>query len=183
MALVGKVGFHTLRRWVGITRKSPEQRAAAYSFSNVCDLIDSAVRANSTDAPVGQSPEETLRASAMANELFEVFEEQSVQCMKLMLPDQLDHMVIDRLIDDALQSLVAKKSGKWVLDLTEVSYMGSAMLGLMVNIRERIRQGGGKLVLCGLSPDLMKIFQTCCLERLFAIAKTRADAIGQLTRR
>ena len=57
--------------------------------------------------------------------------------------------------------------------------MGSSLLGLMINIRVRILQGGGRLVLCGLSPALMQIFRTCCLERLFSIAQTRDDAVKQ----
>jgi hypothetical protein len=31
-------------------------------------------------------------------------------------------------------------------------------------------------VLCGLSPRLLQIFHTCCLERLFTIVKTCDEA-------
>jgi anti-anti-sigma factor len=55
--------------------------------------------------------------------------------------------------------------------------MGSSALGLMVNIRQCILQAGGDLVLCGLSPQLLRIFRTCCMERLFRISKTQADAL------
>jgi anti-anti-sigma regulatory factor len=46
----------------------------------------------------------------------------------------------------------------------------------MVNLRQQIKSAGGKLVLCSLPPSLMQIFRTCCMERLFVIAKTRDDA-------
>jgi anti-anti-sigma factor len=118
----------------------------------------------------------------MPNDRFQVSQEQSVQVLQLALPDQMDGMEIDGLIDSILRSLDGRSQEPWVLDLTEVTYMGSAMLGLMVNIRERIRQGGGKLVLCGLSTPLMRIFQTCCLERLFNIAKTKPEAIAKASR-
>ena len=42
------------------------------------------------------------------------------------------------------------------------SYMGSAVLGLMVNIRQVVMKGHGKVVLCGMSDRLMRIFETCC---------------------
>ena len=70
-----------------------------------------------------------------------------------------------------------------MVDLSQVGYMGSSMLGLFVNIRERIRQAGGTLVLCAMSPPLLRIFKTCCLERLFTIAKTRPDALALVSGR
>ena len=68
--------------------------------------------------------------------------------------------------------------GQWVIDLSQLSYMGSAALGLLVNLRQQIKQSGGRLVLCGLSPQLVHIFNTCCMERLFRIVKSRADAVS-----
>ena len=41
-----------------------------------------------------------------------------------------------------------------MLDLTDVVYMGSSVLGLMVNVRQTIKSAGGKLVLCGMSERL-----------------------------
>jgi anti-anti-sigma factor len=118
----------------------------------------------------------------MISNRFEVSQEETVQVLRLALPDQMDGMEIDTIIDSVLRSLEGKSQNSWVLDLSDVAYMGSSMLGLMVNIRERIRQGGGSLVLCGLSTQLMRIFQTCCLERLFRIAKTRPEALAIASR-
>jgi anti-anti-sigma regulatory factor len=47
----------------------------------------------------------------------------------------------------------------------------------MVNIRQRIKDSRGQLVLCAMTPRLIEIFRTCSLERLFTIVKTRADAL------
>ena len=55
--------------------------------------------------------------------------------------------------------------------------MGSAMLGLMVNLRQQVKSAGGRLVLCSMPPTLMQIFRTCCMERLFIIARTRDEAM------
>ena len=54
------------------------------------------------------------------------------------------------------------------------------MLGLMVNMRQHVVQGSGKLVLCCLSPRLMEVFRACSLERLFTITKSRAEALNAL---
>jgi anti-anti-sigma factor len=113
----------------------------------------------------------------MENPHLQVGQDQSVFVMKFNLPEWIDTLEIDALMDQALKSLENTAPERWIIDLSDVAYLGSAMLGLMVNIRERIRQAGGSLVLCGLSPQLLRIFQTCCLERLFIIVKNRPDAM------
>jgi anti-anti-sigma factor len=103
--------------------------------------------------------------------------QQTLHVIELTLPELIDPMEFDRL-NEAILALVDVKAGqKWVLDLSDVNYMGSAMLGLMVNVRQRIKGGGGKLVLCGLSARLAEIFRTCSMERLFIIARSRPEAL------
>ena len=102
---------------------------------------------------------------------------QSVTLVELNLPDGLDSSVFDRLNEDLLTVFDPAAGSRWVLDLANVSYMGSAALGLMVNIRHRVRSTEGKLALCNLSPRLFQIFKTCCLERLFTITRSRDEAL------
>ena len=109
-----------------------------------------------------------LRASTDAN----------VRVVALTLPPELDSEEFDHL-NAALLAEVGTIGigGACVLDLSSVEYMGSAMLGLMVNARQRIKAAGGRLVLCGMSPWLVQTFRTCCLERLFVTAVSRPDAM------
>jgi anti-anti-sigma factor len=118
----------------------------------------------------------------MENPQFQVIQDQSVYVMKFVLPELIDTMEIDALMNEVLRALEQTARERWIMELNEVAYLGSSMLGLMVNIRERIRQADGRLVLCGLSPQLLRIFQACCLERLFTIVKTRTEAMTRLTR-
>lgn len=101
----------------------------------------------------------------------------AVHVVELRLPELIDPLEFDRLNEQMLGELDGKANQKWIVDLTGVSYMGSAMLGLMVNVRYRVKRGGGKLVLCGLSSRLLEIFRACCMERLFTIVKSRSDAM------
>jgi anti-anti-sigma factor len=64
-----------------------------------------------------------------------------------------------------------------ILELRLPSHAGSSLLGLMVNARQRVVEAGGRMALCGLSSSLMRIFTTCCLERLFDICNSRAEAV------
>jgi anti-sigma B factor antagonist len=114
----------------------------------------------------------------MSGDLFHITHEQSANVLQLVLPPTIDTMEIDDLIEAVLDELASRGEQRWVVDLSRAEYLGSSMLGLFVNMRERIRQAGGTLVLCGMSPQLLQIFKTCCLERLFTIAKSRADALA-----
>src|SRR5439155_17321441 len=87
--------------------------------------------------------------------------------LELSLPESLDAIEFDQLNASLQKLLEGRSKQKWVVDLSEVSYMGSAMLGLLVNLRQQIKSSGGRLILCGLSARLLEIFRTCCMERLF----------------
>lgn len=113
----------------------------------------------------------------MTQEMFKLTQEGPVNVLELRFPPQLDSGEFDLLNEAVLAALAAQPDGRWVLDLSALSYMGSSLLGLMVNVRQRVLQAGGQLALCGLSPQLMRIFMTCCLERLFVIRQTRRDAV------
>jgi anti-anti-sigma regulatory factor len=51
----------------------------------------------------------------------------------------------------------------------------------MVNFRQFVKQTGGTLVLCGMSPRLAEIFRTCSLDRLFKTVPTRELAVKALS--
>jgi|SRR5580700_10300348 anti-anti-sigma factor len=114
---------------------------------------------------------------------YQISQDSAANILQFNLPPILDSMEIDGLIESVLADLDSKRDQPWVVDLSQVEYLGSSMLGLFVNMRERIRQGRGTLILCGMSPQLLRIFKTCCLERLFAIVKSRSDALAQISRR
>jgi anti-sigma B factor antagonist len=117
----------------------------------------------------------------MADQLFRIFQEQNVSVVEFQLRPEVDVLLLDRVLEGLAAELATHPGGgAWVLDLTQVSYLNSAGLGMLVNIRFKVRAAGGKLALCGLSVKLMELFKSCCLERLFVIAKTRSEAIAVL---
>ena len=119
----------------------------------------------------------------MSSRFFKTSETSGINVIELSLPTMLDAAEFDELNQSMLSAIDSNSGGKWILDLTAASYMGSAMLGLMVNMRQHVVQGSGKLVLCCLSPRLMEVFRACSLERLFTIATGRDEALAALGRR
>jgi anti-anti-sigma factor len=148
------------------------------------------LRANRHDAPMaetaaGQSWERTGgnvpgpagAQTRMASNLFQYRQDEGIHVLELRLPAMIDMTDFDRLTDELLKLLDGRGGAAWVLDLSDVQYMGSAMLGLMVNVRQRIKSGAGTVVLCSLPPRLGDIFRASAMERLFQIARTFPDAL------
>ena len=113
----------------------------------------------------------------MAKDYFQISTEHGVNLVRVTLPAAMDAAEFDRINKEMLAILEGRADGRWALDLSGVDYMGSSMLGLLVNIRQLIHSAGGTIVLCGLSPALATIFRSCCLEKLFIAVATPADAV------
>jgi anti-anti-sigma factor len=100
-----------------------------------------------------------------------------IRVVALRLPRVVDLYEFDR-INAAIARVTDKDAGDgWILDMQAVEYVGSAILGLMVNLRQRIKAGGGRLVVCGMTDGIVQALKTCSLFNLFSIAKTRDDAV------
>ena len=108
---------------------------------------------------------------------FQIVEESSVKVIELTVSDHVDSATFDELNTSILGLFHPTGQTHWVIDLSKVDYFGSAMLGLMVNIRQQIKNIRGTLVLCNLSPNLLAIFKASALERLFQIARSRKEAV------
>ena len=113
----------------------------------------------------------------MPQDFFRFESSDRAQLIALTLPMTLDSSEFDELNEAILGHIAERKSDRWIIDLAQVAYMGSAMLGLMVNLRQQIKSAGGRLILCSMPPTLMQIFRTCCMERLFTIVRTREEAM------
>jgi len=119
------------------------------------------------------------------DELLKVSALGAIRLVELFLPGDLDSTEFDRLNDGLVDVFTppddqGQQGARWIIDLTNVAYLGSAGLGLLVNIRQRVKSANGQLALCQMNPRLHQIFRTCSLERLFTITRTREDAVRAL---
>ena len=108
-------------------------------------------------------------------ELYTISDEPTARVIALLLGDSIDEIEFDNL-NEALRTAV-EGHPRVVLDLTATTYVGSAVLGMLVNVRQRVRSAGGDLVVCGMSPRIQQVFAVSSLARLFTVVKTRPDAL------
>ena len=101
----------------------------------------------------------------------------ATQVIELALPRMVDMYEFDRVNEEIARIIADDGAGRWVLDVAGSEYVGSAMLGVLVNLRQRVRGGGGYLAICGLSDALASAMRTCSLYNLFYVAATREEAL------
>jgi anti-anti-sigma factor len=63
-----------------------------------------------------------------------------------------------------------------IIDLSEVNYISSRGLGILVDLHKKC-QKNGKLVLCGISNDVMSVLKLTVLNNFFIIVESQQDAI------
>ena len=88
---------------------------------------------------------------------------------------ELDLHTSPQLRDHVL-SMIGDGSGeKLALDLTDVGFLDSSSLGMLVTLLKRVREREGDLRLVGVSGSPMKVFTLTGLDRVFEIAPTPED--------
>ncbi|MCE5277773.1 MAG: STAS domain-containing protein [Planctomycetaceae bacterium] len=91
--------------------------------------------------------------------------------------DAVEIDIIGREIDAALADLVTPKV---ILDLRNLQNLSSSMIGVFLTVHKKAQTAKGRVVLCGLKPQLMKVFQIANLDRVLTFAADGPEALKRL---
>ena len=64
-----------------------------------------------------------------------------------------------------------------LIDFREVRFMSSSFLATLMKFSRRVAVAGGQVKLCGIAPDLMRVFKITCFDRLFEIYGDEGTAL------
>jgi anti-sigma B factor antagonist len=67
-----------------------------------------------------------------------------------------------------------------VVDLSEVSFLDSTALGVLIGAVKRLRSRGGALAIVNVDASIAKTFQITGLDQIFTILPSRAEALAAL---
>ena len=91
---------------------------------------------------------------------------------------------VDSTTADSLTSrlgeLVRSGSSRLVIDLKEVSYISSAGFRTLLITARAVAQASGKMVLCGITGEMQRLFDVSGFSDLFTILPNQDDAVAQL---
>lgn len=79
-------------------------------------------------------------------------------------------------LDDAVRSTVDGGARDLLVDFADVEYISSAGLRVFLVLARRMRDLGGRLVLCGMGQPVRQVFQLAGFLPLFTIAPSRDSA-------
>ena len=79
-------------------------------------------------------------------------------------------------MDDITEALGKSDEDNIILDLSQVRFMASAMLGKLVQLNKKSKEWKANLKLCGISKDIYEVFKITKLHKVFDIEKDEAAA-------
>ncbi|HTL82498.1 MAG TPA: STAS domain-containing protein [Bacteroidia bacterium] len=68
---------------------------------------------------------------------------------------------------------------KVVIELSELRYMNSTGLNVLINILTKARKNGGDLVLCGVSRKVQELLVVTKLNSVFTVTETSDEAVAK----
>ena len=89
---------------------------------------------------------------------------------------------LDAFVADELQSVLGGAAGdaRVVVDLTDVSFMDSTALGLLVRAVREIDAGGGTVRVVLPNGTARRIFELTTLDRVLPVSESRREALSEL---
>jgi anti-sigma B factor antagonist len=86
----------------------------------------------------------------------------------LPLEGEIDLHVSPR-VANSLRSMIDRKPARLVVDLSEVSYIDSSGLAVLIEAMQKVEKDGGKFYLAGLQENVRAIFEIARLDQVFII--------------
>jgi anti-sigma B factor antagonist len=100
-----------------------------------------------------------------------------VTVVRFAAAELLDDGTIE-LLGEQLYTLVDHLgTRKLVLNLSPVRRLASLMIGKIMTLHKKLKPAGGKLVLCGIDPEIRRIFDTLKLQQFLTVCREEQEAL------
>lgn len=97
----------------------------------------------------------------------------------VLVPQRLDSVSAPGMESD-LRAILAGSSMKIILDFSNTEYVASAGLRLLLVITKDLLKAGGKVILAGIRPVVLKVFEMAGFTSIFTICTSRDEAIHSM---
>lgn len=77
-------------------------------------------------------------------------------------------------------NLINEGHSKLILDLSEVGYINSSGLRMLLSIKKQIKSLPGKLIVCSLTPEVLEIMKICGFDHVLEISESKEEALRTL---
>jgi anti-sigma B factor antagonist len=82
------------------------------------------------------------------------------------------------ILREAIRELLAKGRTRLVLDMEQLTYVGSSGIEVILSTVQPLRDKGGDMVLSGMSPKIYKVFDLLGLTALLTLRPTLDEGLA-----
>jgi anti-sigma B factor antagonist len=98
--------------------------------------------------------------------------------VKLAGPRITDQVYVTELGDELVAVAEAAAPPDVLIDLNDVEFLSSSVLGKLIRLLKRIREKNGRLRLCSIRPSILEVFEITQLHKVFEIYPDADEAIS-----
>ena len=109
----------------------------------------------------------------------ELLEQKDGEVVVLALRGRLDGATSDSLLERFF-TLIGEGERQFVVDGSDLAYVSSSGLRVLLLAAKQLAQVSGRLALCSLNEQIRKVFDLTGLTSVFDICGSRIDAIEKL---
>jgi anti-anti-sigma factor len=99
---------------------------------------------------------------------------------RVALAGRLDSAGVD-LIETRFGASIVPAGKHTVVDLSEVTFLASMGIRMLISTNRSLSRKGGKIALYGASPAVREVIDTVALTDIIPLASSEAEAIGIVT--
>ncbi|MCL4210334.1 MAG: STAS domain-containing protein [Phycisphaeraceae bacterium] len=107
--------------------------------------------------------------------------DQSVTILTMLDRRLVEPEHVQRVSGELNEAIKAAPHPVVVINFEKTEFLSSSMLGAIVVAQALVEDRRGRLALCGLTPDLRKLFKMMRLDSRVTIHDTRDDAVEALS--
>lgn len=82
----------------------------------------------------------------------------------------LDMPVVQAIADELFALIDKQAQKKILLDFDAVRFLSSQMIGTLIALQKKSKGIGGRVILCGLKPEPLKVFKIMKLDKVLEFA-------------
>ncbi len=93
-----------------------------------------------------------------------------------------DGDAITRARETLMQEAIANTPPLVVVDLSSTQYFGSAFVGLLFSLRNRVNRLGGRLAACGANEQCQQVLEVTRFAKVCPMFQSRSEAVASVVR-
>lgn len=110
--------------------------------------------------------------------MLEITEIKTSPVITLELKGRMDAITSDQL-DGTISTLLAQRETQFVIDFSQLEYISSSGLRVLLIAAKKLKNADGQLILCSLNDQIKTIFDISGFSSIFSIVQSRKEALNR----